>query len=97
MPGEFLSIAFVEPQAGKKGECVALIRELFAACARKGYSNDVLYRDSQEPGVLVVLRHWTSAAARTQAHEDPELHHFWRQLGLVCRVQKIYEALEPVE
>jgi antibiotic biosynthesis monooxygenase len=96
MPGEFLSIAFVEPLPGREEECVVLIRELIAVCARKGYSRDVLYHDTQDPGILVDLRHWNSAEARAQAHEDPDLHRFWRQLAQVCRVQKIYEALEPV-
>ncbi len=91
-----LSIAVVEPLPGAEQETLRLMRELNATCARKGYSRDALYRDANEPAVLVNLRYWSSSEARRQAQDDPDLHRYWRELGLICKPRRVYEMLEPI-
>ncbi len=92
---EIMALAFIEPFPGKQQECEALLKSLGAFLERKQYGRDALYRDDQNPGGLVLARWWRSAAARAQAQEDPEVHNFWRDLGLLCRVIKVYEDLVP--
>lgn len=93
MSAEILSLAFIEPVSGREAECDALLKRLGEFIERKQYGRDVLYRDQQNPGGLVLARHWHSAEARAQAQEDPEMHNFWREAGEVCRVTKVYEEL----
>ena len=90
-----LALAFIEPFPGKQAECEALIKSAGEFIARKQYGRDELYRDAANPGGLVLARWWRNAEARTQAHEDPEMHNFWRDAGLLCRVVKVYEELTP--
>jgi len=92
---EILALAFVEPFPGKQAECEALLKSVGEFIARKQYGRDALYRDGQNPGGLVLARWWRSAEARAQAQEDPEMHNFWRDAGLLCRVVKVYEELIP--
>jgi quinol monooxygenase YgiN len=96
MPAEILSIAFIEPLPGKDDPSVSLLRELAATLASKGYSRDVIYRDRQDARRIVLLRYWAGDEARARAQEDPDVHRFWRQLALVCRVGPVYEALETI-
>ena len=96
MAEQVLSIAVVRPNEGKGEECVAVIRELYVVLERKHYSRDLLYRDLQNPELLVNLRYWTSAQARYDAQEDPEIHRYWLRLGQLCEVVKVYEELEEI-
>ena len=96
MSAEILSLAFVEPLSGREAECEALLKRIGDFIARKQYGRDVLYRDQQNSGGMVLARYWHSAATRAQAQEDPEMHTFWREAGEVCRVAKVYEELTPV-
>lgn len=93
---EVLSLAFVEPASGREAECEAMLKEIGALVERKQYGRDALYRDPQDARVLVLTRYWRSAEARRHAHEDPEMHRFWRDLSELCRVTKVYEELTRV-
>lgn len=97
MAEQVLSIAVVRPDEGKAEECAAVIRELYAVLQRKNYSRDLLYRDTQNPELLVNLRYWTSPQARQDAHEDPEIHRYWLRLGQLCKVVQVYEELEEIQ
>jgi heme-degrading monooxygenase HmoA len=94
MPQEILSIAIYEPQPGLDAASLATIRELIAMLSAKGYSRDLLYHSGENQYVL--LRYWKSEEARRTAHEDPEIHRYWAQLGNQIRIVKIYETLESV-
>ena len=96
MSEEILSIAFLEPIIGREAECVSQLRQIGEIIARKEYGRDVLYRDAQDPNLLVLTRHWRSAEARRHAHEDPDMHRFWREFADVCRVSKVYEQLTEI-
>jgi hypothetical protein len=96
MSEEILSLAFIEPVAGREAECESRLKEIGAVVERKQYGHDVLYRDSDDPHSLVLTRHWRNAQERRQAQEDPDLHHLWRELSEVCTVTKIYEQLAQV-
>ena len=94
MANEILSIAVIRPQPGHEDDVVSVIRELHQLLLLKNYCRDLLYRDLNDPGVLVDLRYWSSAEARSHAHEDPDVHRFWRRLGEISTVEKVYERLE---
>lgn len=96
MSEEILSIAFIEPVAGREAECDSLLKQIGAVIARKEYGRDVVYRDAQDPHLLVLTRYWRSAEARRHAHEDPEMHRAWRELPEVCLVKNIYEQLVEI-
>lgn len=95
MGTELLSIAYIWPQAGKDEETVQVLTELYSLLSRKGYSRDLLYRDTKSDR-LVNLRHWESEEARQQAQEDPDVHRLWQRLAGVCRVDGVVERLEQV-
>ena len=97
MAEEVLSIAFVRPFEGHDEEVAALAGELYVLLERKQYSRDLLYRDRRDPHLLVNLRYWRSEEARQEAHEDPEVHHFWARLGQICQVETVYERLEEID
>jgi hypothetical protein len=92
---EILALAFIEPLSGKQAELEVLLRSVGEFVERKQYGRDALYRDNQNPGGLVLARWWRNAEARAHAQEDPEMHAFWRDAGLLCRVVKVYEELTP--
>lgn len=92
---EILSLAFIEPLAGKETECETLLKSLGQFIESKQYGRDELFRDEQNPPALVLARYWRSAETRRQAHEDPEMHRFWREASEVCRVTRVYEELRP--
>ena len=96
MSEEILSIAFIEPIIGRETECQSQLKQVGEIIARKQYGRDVLYRDSQDPHLLVLTRYWHDAETRRHAHEDPEMHRVWRELSEVCRVTKVYEQLNEV-
>ena len=96
MRDEVLSIAFVRPEAGKEEECIAVLWDLYRALHRKNYSRDILYRDVNDPHLLVNLRYWKSPDARREAQEDPEIHRHWLRLGQICKVEQVREELQPI-
>ena len=95
MAEEILSIAVFEPVEGKEDEAVRTLRGLFAVLEEKKYSRDQLYRDAQSRRYLII-RHWASEQARQDAHEDPQVHGFWAQLGNLIRIEKVYESFDQV-
>ena len=96
MSTEILAIAVLEAHEGKEEECEQLLREFYQVLRRKGYSRDVLYRDTYHPRVFVNLRHWASEEMRTEAHEDPDVHNYWRRLGNLCQMKHISRGLEEL-
>jgi hypothetical protein len=93
---EILSLAILEPVAGKDEECLAFLREFYSLLHRKGYSQDLLYRDAKTPGQFVHLRIWRSDEARSEAQQDPEVHRFWLRLADFCAITTIHETLEEL-
>lgn len=91
------SIAVMEPFEGKEQEFLAVLRELYSVMERKNYSRDILLRNSGEPAEYVHVRQWTSAAARQEAQEDPEVHRHWAQLGHLCHMRRVLETLHEID
>ena len=94
---ELVALAYVRPNEGKEHETVSVLGELYNLMLRKNYSRDLLYRDPKDYGRLVHLRHWASAEARDEAHEDPEVHRLWQRLSEVSRVEGVHERLEVIQ
>ncbi len=94
MSDEILSVAIFQPLAGHEEASLTTMRALIAALSAGGYSRDVLYRDAKSHNEYVLLRHWTSEAARRAALEDPEVLRCWAKLAHEIRTLKIYETLE---
>ncbi len=97
MPESVLAIAVMEPFEGCEEEFVAVLSELYALLERKGYSRDVLLRNHKDPPHYFNIRHWTSAEARQEAHEDPEVHHYWARLGNLCKMIRVHQTLDEVD
>ncbi len=95
MEEEVLAIAIVRPHPGKEAEVISVLRDLYALLRRKGYSRDLLYRDAAN-GIFFNLRYWKSEDARSLAHEDSDVHQYWRRLSEICEVEKVYEHLDNV-
>ncbi len=93
---KILSLAILEPFAGKDDECLAFLREFYSLLQRKGYSQDLLYRDQKIPGKLVHLRIWRSEEARSEAQQDPDVHRYWLRLSEFCAITTIHETLEEL-
>ena len=96
MPDNILSIAVMEPFDGLESEFLAVLRDLYRLMERKGYSRDDLLRKPANPPQYINIRHWASAQARHDAHEDPDVHHCWARLGNLCNMIRVHETLEPV-
>lgn len=96
MADDFVSIAILEPFEGSEQEFGVTIEKLYALMQQKHYSRDELFRDNDESRHYIHIRHWSSAAARGQALEDPEVHRMWAQLGQLCRVLQVYKDAECV-
>jgi|SRR5579864_2067427 len=94
MPKEILSVAIYEPLPEMESASLATMGKLMALLAAKGYSRDLLYRNSEHQFVL--LRYWKSEEARQAAQEDPEVHRHWALLGNQIRIVKVYETLLAV-
>jgi Antibiotic biosynthesis monooxygenase len=92
---EVLSMAVMEPFEGKEDEFEKVLTEFYAMLQSKHYSRDELLRSTNAPH-YVNIRHWLSEEARTQAHEDPDVHRYWAKIGLLCQMRMVYETLEPV-
>jgi hypothetical protein len=93
---EIVSLAFIEPFAGREQQCEAVLKAIGTLIESKQYGRDELYLDGQNPGAFVLARHWRTAETRRHASEDPEMHRLWREVSEVCRVTKVYEELRPV-
>jgi hypothetical protein len=92
---EILSIAVFDALPGAEEEALATMRNLGALMAEKKYSRDLLYRDRRSQR-HVLLRYWTSGAARREAHEDPEVHAFWIRLSELILIHTVYEELDDI-
>ncbi len=90
------SMAILDAHPGREDDTIQLLRDFYTAIHRKGYSNDLLYRDAKTPSRFVHLRIWSSDAARAEAQQDPEVHRYWQRLSEICTITTIYEQLEPV-
>lgn len=94
MAEHVLSMAIFRAEPGCEVECRTLTLELAALLARKGLAHDQLWR--QPGGDFVLLRRWTSAQARQQAHEDPDAHRCWARMGLVMKTLQVFEELDEI-
>lgn len=92
-----VSIAVMEPFDGAEQEFLRILRELYALLERKGYSHDELLRNRLDPPQYFNIRHWVSLQARLDAHEDPEVHRYWAQLGNLCHMRRVHEILDEVD
>lgn len=95
MKQEILSVAVFEPAEGKDKDAIMTLRELARILSEKGYSRDLLYCETTTNRYILV-RYWTSAAARREAQEDPGALRCWARLADQINIVKIYEALEEV-
>ena len=93
---EIMALAVVESFDGKDEECLHLLHEFYALLRRKQYSRDQLYRDEKHPHQFVNVRYWLSAEAREEAHEDPDVHTFWKRLSELSTVIMVFEQLRDV-
>ena len=96
MSNEVVSVAILEALPGKEEALLSMLRELYAMMNAKGYCSDLLYRDSDRPDRLVLLRRWKSAELRSEAQIDPEAHRYWQQLPSLCVIPTVYENLETM-
>ena len=97
MTETFLSLSVMEPFDGMEKEFLGVLHELYSLLEHKGYSRDVLLRNRLDPPSYINVRHWTSAATRQEAQEDPDLHRCWAQLGLLCHMRRIHDILDEVD
>ena len=93
---EIMALAIVDAFDGRSEECFNLLHEFYAALGRKRYSRDLLYRDQNNPRRFVNIRYWRSEDARNEAHEDPEIHQFWKRLSEIAKVTYVLEQLQDV-
>jgi hypothetical protein len=94
MAREILAMAVIKAHEGKEEELLQTLRDFYSMLQTMNYSRDVLYRD--RGGRYVNLRYWASEEARDAAHEDPNVHRFWRRLAEICEIEHVYETLEQV-
>jgi quinol monooxygenase YgiN len=93
---EIMALAVVEAFDGKDEECLHLLHEFYAVLRRKQYARNLLYRDLKDPRRFVNIRYWVSEAARQEAHEDPDVHNFWKRLSEIASVTPVFERLQDV-
>ena len=96
MGEEIVSVAVIEALPGKEEELITMLRELYSMMRAKGYSRDVLRRDSARHDRFVHTRFWKSDETRAEAQHDPEVHRYWLRLPELCTIPVIYESLETV-
>jgi hypothetical protein len=94
MQREILAMAVIKPHEGKEHDLLEVLRDFYSMLQTMNYSRDVLYRDVG--GRYVNLRYWASEEARDAAHEDPNVHRFWRRLAEICEIEHVYENLQQV-
>ena len=93
---EIMALAIVDTLDGKDEECLHLLHQFYAVLRRKQYSRDLLFRDHKDPRRFVNIRYWQSEEARKEAHEDPDVHSFWKRLSEIAKVTHVFERLEDV-
>jgi hypothetical protein len=93
---EIMALAVVEAFDGKDEECLQFLHEFYAVLRRKQYSRDLLYRDMKDSRRLINIRYWYSEDTRKEAHEDPDVHRFWKRLSEISKVTSVFEHLEDV-
>ena len=94
---EIMALAIFVAKDGKEEELLGVVREFYSMLQRKGYSRDVLYRDGKNPRRFIHLRYWKSEETRADAHEDPDVHRFWQQMGLLCDMESVTERLDELD
>ncbi len=94
---EIMAMAIFVAREGKEQELLAVVRKFYAMLQRKGYSRDLLYRDAKNPRRFIHLRYWKSEETRASAHEDPDVHHFWQQMGLLCDMESVTQGMEELD
>jgi hypothetical protein len=95
MAEEILSVAVFEAVEGKDKDALATLRELARELSQKGYSRDLLYCE-KATNRYILVRYWTSAAARREAQEDPAALRCWARLADQINIIRVYEALDEV-
>lgn len=93
---EIMALAIVDAFDGKDEQCLELLHEFYAVLRRKQYSRDLLYHDLKDPRRFINIRYWRSEETRREAHEDPDVHRFWKRLSEISRVTSVFEHLEDV-
>lgn len=94
---EIMAMAIFVAREGKEQELLAVVRQFYGMLQRKNYSRDLLYRDAKNPRRFIHLRYWKSEEARDSAHEDPEVHRFWQQMGLLCDMESVTQGMEELD
>ncbi|PSH04245.1 MAG: hypothetical protein CXZ00_07730 [Acidobacteria bacterium] len=89
-------MAIMKPHPGKRPDLIAFLREFYTMMCTKQYSRDLLLQDLKHPDDLVHIRYWLSDEARDAAMNDPDVHHYWKDLGAFGNITTIYEELEPI-
>lgn len=89
-------MAIIEALPEKEAELLSWLQELYTIMHNKGYSRDMLHRDSTRPDRFLHLRYWSSPEMRAEAQTDPEVHRFWQRLPELCNIPIVYESMEQV-
>lgn len=90
------SMAILDAHPGREQDVITLLKDFYSAIHRKGYSEDVLYRDTKSGTRFIHLRIWNSEAARAEAQQDPDVHRYWVRLAEICTITTVYEQLESI-
>ena len=90
------SMAILDAHPGHEDDVIELLREFYTNIHEKGYSSDLLYRDSKTPTRFIHIRIWNSDGYRTEAQHDPDVHRYWVRLSEICTITTIYEELQPI-
>lgn len=97
MSESIFSIAIMEPFEGLENEFVSLLNELYTYLEQKGYCQNTLLCNGENPPLYINTRRWTSPEARWEAQQDPEVQHCWARLGHLCHMRRVYETLGEVD
>ncbi|MGZ5721569.1 MAG: putative quinol monooxygenase [Burkholderiales bacterium] len=95
MQREILAMAIIKVHDGKEEDFLEVLRDFYSLLQTMNYSRDVLYKAND--GRYVNMRYWASEEARDSAHEDPNVHRFWRRLAEICDIEHVYERLDQVK
>ncbi len=93
---QVLSVAVFDLVPGREQQCLELLRELYGLLRRKGYSQDMLFRDPKSARRYINVRLWNSEELRREAAEDPDVHRCWARLPELLEMRTVYERLETV-
>lgn len=95
MQREILAMAIIKVHDGKEQDFLEVVRDFYSLLSTMNYSRDVLYKANGDH--YVNMRYWASEEARDSAHEDPNVHRFWRRLAEICEIEHVYERLDQVK